>query len=196
LPPQSPGGIIDRVQTPPALVLSGPPGVGKTSVGWRVFDRCTDLGLNPAFADLDLLGAAWPAPDDDPHQSRLKATNLAAVWSNYLRAGSRRLIVAGVVENLAEKQQLEDAIGTSVLICRLAAPDTELAQRIHGRARESGADLAQLVTRASELSAQLLADDISDYSISTAGRTIDDVADDVLAHWDSEDGGDGALATT
>lgn len=171
------------MQAPSALVLSGPPGVGKTSVGWRVFDRCTDLGLNPAFADLDLLGAAWPAPDDDPHQSRLKATNLAAVWSNYVRAGSRLLIVAGVVESPGERRQLERAIGGAVVICRLDAPDAELAQRIHHRARESGTHLAKLVARASELSAQLVADDVSDYSVSTAGSTIDDVADNVLADW-------------
>ena len=164
-------------------MLSGPPGVGKTSVGWRVFDRCTDLGQAPAFADLDLLGAAWPAPDDDPHQSRLKATNLAAVWSNYVQAGSKRLIVAGVVENQRERRQLEEATGGPVVICRLDAPDAELAQRIHSRAREAGADLTNLVARASELSAQLVADDVSDYSINTAGRTIDDVAAAVLTHW-------------
>ena len=175
--------MIGRVQTPRVLVLSGPPGAGKTSVGWRVFDRCTDLGLDPAFADLDLLGAAQPAPCDDPHQSRLKAANLAAVWSNYLRAGSRRLIVAGVVENLAERRQLEEATGGPILICRLDAPDTELAQRIRGRGREGGSDLANLVARASELSAQLVADDVSDFSVCTASRTIDEVTDDVVAHW-------------
>jgi broad-specificity NMP kinase len=180
------GGIIGRVQMSPALVISGAPGVGKTTVGWRVFDRCTDLGQDPAFADLDLLGAAWPAPDDDPHQSRLKATNLAAVWSNYRQAGSRRLIVAGVVETLGERQQLVEATGGPVIICRLDAPDTELAQRIHGRGREVGADLSNLVARASQLSAQLATDDISDYSVGTAGRTIDDVADDVLAHWQGD----------
>lgn len=105
------------------------------------------------------------------------------MWSNYRQAGSRRLIVAGVVENLDERRQLEEATGGPVVICRLDAPDTELAQRIHGRARESGADLANLVARASELSALLVADDVSDYSVDTAGRTIDDVAADVLAHW-------------
>jgi guanylate kinase len=175
--------MIARVQTPPALVLSGPPGVGKTAVGWRVFDRCTDLALDPAFVDLDLLGAAWPAPDDDPHQSRLKATNLAAVWSNYVRAGSRRLIIAGVVENLRERRQLEEATGGPVVICRLDAPDTELAQRIHRRDREGGDSLDQLIRRASELSAQLAADDTNDYAINTAGRSVDDVADEVLTSW-------------
>jgi ribose 1,5-bisphosphokinase PhnN len=72
------------------------------------------------------------------------------------------------------------------VICRLDAPDTELAQRIHGRARESGDDLANLVARASELSAQLVAVDVSDYSVGTADRTIDDVADEVLARWQGE----------
>ena len=173
--------MICQVQSPRALVISGPPGVGKTSVGWRVFDRCTSLGLNPAFADLDLLGAAWPAPDDDPRQSRLKATNLAAVWSNYLQAGSRRLIVAGVVENLVERRLLETAAQGPTLICRLDAPDAELAERIHGRARDS--DEAKIVARAAELSAQLAADDVSDFSVHTGGRTIDDVADEVLTFW-------------
>jgi broad-specificity NMP kinase len=175
--------MIGRVETSSALVLSGPPGVGKTTVGWRVFDRCTDLGQHPAFADLDLLGAAWPAPEDDPHQSRLKAANLAAVWSNYQVAGSRRLIIAGVVENLGERRQLEVATGGPVVICRLDAPDGELVRRIQGRGREDGADLANLVARAAVLSAQLVADDISDYSVSTADRTIDEVADKVVAHW-------------
>jgi hypothetical protein len=148
-----------------------------------VFDRCTDLGLAPGFADLDFLGAAWPAPDDDPHQSRLKATNLAAVWSNYRRTGSRRLIVAAVVETMNERRQLETATGGPVVICRLEASDAELAQRIHGRARESGASLTKLVARAAELSAQLTADDVSDFAINTAARTIDDIADTVLTRW-------------
>lgn len=146
-----------------------------------MFDQCTSLGLDPAFVDLDLLGAAWPAPDDDPHQSRLKAANLAVVWSNYRQAGSRRLIVAGVVENLVERRQLEAATGGPVLICRLDAPDAELAQRIYGRGRDSDAD--KLVARASELSAQLAADDVSDFSVGTGDRTIDDVAGEVLKGW-------------
>ncbi|GAA1602862.1 MULTISPECIES: AAA family ATPase [Kribbella] len=166
-----------------ALVLSGPPGVGKTTVGWRVFDRCIDLELAPAFADLDLLGAAWPPPADDPHQARLKATNLSVIWSNYREAGHRRLVVAGVVENPAERRLLETAVGGPVVICRLDASDTDLADRIRQRGREAGDSLDHLVRRASELSAQLSADDISDYTVSTADRTIDAVADEVVRRW-------------
>jgi DNA polymerase III delta prime subunit len=171
------------MQPPPALVLSGPPGVGKTSVGWRIFDRCTDLDLAPAFADLDLLGAAWPAPTDDPHQSRLKATNLAAVWSNCRQSGSRRLIIAGVVEDLPGRRQLEQATGTPLLVCRLAAPDQVLAQRIQTRARESGPDLTNLIARSAQLSKQLTTTDISDHVIPTGSRPVDAIAAEILTHW-------------
>ncbi len=92
------------------LVLSGPPGVGKTTVAWRVFDSLTDSGDEPGFIDLDLMGAAWPAPDDDPHQSRLKATNAAAVWANYVAGGSLLLVIAGVVETTADRELLSRAI--------------------------------------------------------------------------------------
>ncbi|HZX03437.1 AAA family ATPase, partial [Kribbella sp.] len=183
LPTAGRAGIIARVPFPPALVLSGPPGVGKTTVGWRVFDRCIDLELAPAFADLDLLGAAWPPPADDPHQSRLKATNLAVIWSNYRAAGHRRLVIAGVVETAAERHLLEAAVGGPVAICRLDASDFQLAERIRHRGRESGDSLDHLVRRASELSVQLATDDISDYTISTADRTIDAVADEVIRRW-------------
>ncbi|WP_328332056.1 AAA family ATPase [Kribbella sp. NBC_00382] len=166
-----------------ALVLSGAPGVGKTTVGWRIWDRCIDLGQAPAFADLDLLGAVWPAPVDDPYNARLKATNLAAVWANYQRAGSQRLIVAGVVESVDERRLLEEATGGPVLICRLDAPDAELAVRIERRGREEGDDLTRLVARAAELSAQLAGDGVSDFSVGTGGRSTDEVAGEVFARW-------------
>jgi hypothetical protein len=152
-------------------------------VGWRIWDRCIDLGQAPAFADLDLLGAAWPAPADDPYNARLKAANLAAVWANYQQAGCQRLIVAGVVESVAERRLLEDATGGPVVICRLDASDAELALRIERRGREEGDDLTRLAARAAELSAQLAADGLSDFSVATGGRSTGEVAGEVLARW-------------
>lgn len=87
-------------------MISGAPGVGKTTVGWRVLDRCTDAGDDTALVDLDMMGAAWPAPEDDRYQSPLKATNLAAVLGNYRAGGSRRLIMADVVESQTDQAML------------------------------------------------------------------------------------------
>lgn len=168
-----------------ALVISGPPGVGKTTVGWRVFDRCTDADDNPAFIDLDMMGAAWPAPDDDPYQSRLKARNLAAVWNNYRNVGSRRLIMAGVVESQTDQNMLAAAVGSPVIVCNLLATPAALESRIRGRGRDHGPDLEKLITRAAGLSGQLIQASVSGFAVETDDRSIDEIADEVLQHWDA-----------
>jgi len=166
------------------LVLSGPPGVGKTTVAWRVFDLCTEAGEDPAFVDLDMLGSAWPAPDDDPNQTRLRATNLAAVWANYQAVGSRRLIIAEVVEIDADRERLSAAVGLPVVVCRLVASDGVLEARIRGRGRDHGPGLAKLIDRSAGLARQLAAADIVGFSVATENRSADEIAAEVRQRWD------------
>lgn len=165
------------------LVISGPPGVGKTTVAWEVFSRAADRGEAPGLADLDLLGAAWPAPEDDPFQHRLKARNLAAVWSNFHETGSRCLIVAAVIETQAELDLLASAVGADAYLCRLTASTGTLADRIRDRGREFGDDLAKLVRRSAELSELLASHDVSDLVVDTEGCQVGEVADMLLAAW-------------
>lgn len=167
----------------PMLVISGPPGVGKTTVAWEVFSRAANRDESPAMADLDLLGAAWPAPEDDPFQHRLKARNLAAVWSNFRETGTRCLVVAAVIETSAEREMLGSAVGADVFLCRLAASDHTLANRIRDRGREFGDDLSKLVKRSGELSELLARHDVSDLVVDTEGRRVGEVADTLLAAW-------------
>lgn len=171
----------------PMLVISGPPGVGKSTLAWQVFSRGTSAGLDLAMVDLDLLGAAWPAPADDPHQSRLKAQNLTAVWTNFQANGSRRLIVAAVVETESEKQMLRAAVGGDLLLCRLEASAGTLTDRLRGRGRDVGDDLDKLIQRAAELSIQLAERDVSDLVIDTDLPSPDEAAEVVLAAWLSHD---------
>lgn len=165
------------------LVLSGPPGVGKTTVAWRVFDLCAEAGEDPAFVDLDMLGSAWPAPADDPNQARLRATNLAAVWANYRAVGSRRLIIADVVESDADRKRLAAAVDLPVVVCRLEASADALESRIRGRGRDHGSGLVKLVNRSAELARRLAATDIKGFSIATENRSVDDIAAEVRKRW-------------
>lgn len=165
------------------LVISGPPGVGKTTVAWEVFSRAAERDEAPAMVDLDLLGAAWPAPEDDPFQHRLKARNLAAVWANFRETGSRCLVVAAVIETSAELEMLGSAVDSDVFLCRLTASDDTLADRIRARGREFGDDLSKLVERSSVLSELLSRHDVADVAITTDGRPVGEVADSLLAAW-------------
>jgi hypothetical protein len=166
----------------PFLILSGPPGVGKTTVSWEVFDQLVYQGDHPALVDLDLLGACWPVPDDDPHNERLKAVNLGAMWQNFRRAGARCLIAAGVIESRETLRMYADAVpGSSPNLCRLTAGDDELRSRITLRGRERGDGLEKLHRRAVQLSRDLERGDRADFCVDTDGRSISDVADLVRA---------------
>ncbi|WP_267909897.1 hypothetical protein [Nucisporomicrobium flavum] len=37
----------------PVLWLTGPPGVGKSAVGWEVYTRLLAAGVHAAYADID-----------------------------------------------------------------------------------------------------------------------------------------------
>lgn len=141
------------------------------------------------MVDLDLLGAAWPPPDDDPYQTRLKATNLAAVWQNFSRAGSRRLIIAGVVETRADVDVLAEAVGTTVDVCQLVASDETYSTRIRLRGRETGPEIEKITARALQLSAQLAESGPADFTIVNEGRTAGDTASVLLHLWSGQGSG-------
>jgi DNA polymerase III delta prime subunit len=161
----------------PLLILSGPPGVGKTTVSWEIFDQLIAEGHAPALADLDLLGASWPVPADDPYNDRLKALNLRTTWQNFSAAGARCLIAAGVVESRETLTLYSGAIPSArTTLCRLHAGNAELAGRIAGRGRERGSGVGRMIDRAVELSTQLVAANVDDIVVDTNNRTVAEVA--------------------
>lgn len=164
------------------LILSGPPGVGKTTVSWEIFDQLIADGFAPALVDLDLLGASWPVPADDPYNDRLKTLNLRTTWRNFHAAGARCLIAAGVVESRPTLGLYSGAVPAArTTLCRLHAGNTELAARIAGRGRERGSGVDRMTNRAAELSAQLAAAGIDDIVVDTNNRTVGEVARQVRA---------------
>lgn len=176
--------VAMRVRPVPMLFLSGPPGVGKTTVGWEILGQLVDSGERPAFVDLDLLGACWPVPDDDPHNERMKARNLGAMWQNYRAAGARCVLAAGVIESRDVLASYADAVPNAVpVLCQLRAGRQELAGRIVRRGRERGADLDKLTRRAAQLSVQLERDDVADFCVDTDGRDVAKVAREAVKEW-------------
>ena len=57
--------------------------------------------------DVDWFHRAWPPAEDDPENVLTEADNMAAVWKNYLRAGPRQLVVAGVIASDRDRLRYE-----------------------------------------------------------------------------------------
>jgi adenylylsulfate kinase-like enzyme len=123
----------------PVLLLCGPTGVGKSTVGWEVYVRLRRAGLTAAYLDLDQVGFCRPAPRDDPGSHRVKARNLAAIWTTYRAAGAQGLVAVGPVEDGRAARTYADALPAATMtLCRLHAGSGELTRRILRRGQGGG----------------------------------------------------------
>ncbi|MFI6390723.1 hypothetical protein ACIBHY_48575 [Nonomuraea sp. NPDC050547] len=165
--------------TVPMLIISGPVGVGKTSVAGEIFDQLLARDVSHAVVDLDNLGLCWPFGDGDPFNDRMALRNLASVWRNYAAAGVERLVVARVVESRAELEGYRAAVpDAEIVVCRLAAGAPTLRGRV--ARREAGAAREALSRRAVELAETLARSDAADFVVATDDRSVADIAEDVL----------------
>ncbi|HEU5368609.1 MAG TPA: nucleoside-triphosphatase [Ktedonobacterales bacterium] len=83
----------------PVLLVTGPPGVGKTTVAAEVSELLDQTGIAHAFVDVDSLRWCYPRPAHDRFRIQLAMKNLAAIWANFQAAGATCLILADVVES-------------------------------------------------------------------------------------------------
>jgi chloramphenicol 3-O-phosphotransferase len=163
----------------PVLVITGPVGVGKTSVAASVSEILDERGIPHACIDLDWLRWCHPAPGHDPFNVTLGLKNLSAVWANCRAAGAERLIIADVVEAPEEREGYLAAVpGAYLWIVRLTAPVSTLHERLEGR--ETGASLEWHKARAVELAGQMEETALEDLKVDTDGRTVRQVAEEVL----------------
>jgi predicted kinase len=134
------------------LVISGPAGVGKTSVANEVSAQLRAADIAHAVIDTDALDDVYPVPDQ---QWRLTERNLAAVWGSFRELGTRRLILAGVYmhreSELSWIRRASDA--DRLVLVRLSASEPALAERV--ARREIGSahveQLARTLRQANEL---------------------------------------------
>jgi len=165
----------------PVLVITGPVGVGKTTVAASLSELLSQAALPHALIDLDWLRWCYLSPADDPFQLELGIQNLAAVWSHYQAAGAARLILVDVVETRATLDSYQAAIPhAEFLLVRLHADLATLRQRLAGR--EVGASLAWHQQRATELTTLMEQAQLEDLLVDTMARSAYDIAGEILAH--------------
>ena len=170
----------------PVLWLCGPSGVGKSTVGWAIFDQLSRTGVRSAFLDLDQVGLCYPAPADDPDNHRIKAANLAALWPTFRAAGARYLILTGRVPDRATVDRYAAGVPDAALtLCRLRVGPDGLTERILSRGRGGGPpipgdelvgrpedELRRLAEREAAHAAELDRAGLGDVRVDTDGLTV------------------------
>ncbi len=164
----------------PVLLITGPIGVDKTAAASEVSELLTGAGIAHALVDVDTLRWCYPRPPHDRFRVGLAMKNLAAVWVNFQTAGATRLVLADVLESRDHLGRYRAAIpGADIVVVRLDATVSTLIQRV--QRRETGSGLDRHIERAAELATLMERNKVEDILVRTDGRTVTEVARDVLA---------------
>lgn len=158
---------------PEALIITGPCGVGKTSVAFEALELLEHHGVLTALIDAE-LAYFQPKPVDDPHGYAVAERALAALWPVYRDAGIEHLLLARVVENAEQLAIVERSIPDArIQIFRLVASPETIEARL--REREVGSALEWHVNRAAEIARSTLGEPVE------AERPVRETAREVLA---------------
>ena len=157
--------------------------MGKTSVANEVSTLLEEADVAHTFIDLDGLAYTFPLGTDDPYGDEIALENLSAIWANSRKRGVKHLLIARVVESRDYADKLAASVGIGApVVCRLTGQDDTLLERV--RKREIGLGLAWHEKRSLQLARELEASAVEDFCVPTDGRSVTQVAQDVLVQMD------------
>lgn len=160
-----------------ALVLTGPPGAGKTSVLTALVDALTDDDIPHAAVEVEALVWSHPAVSTEQWMR-----HVAGACALHRQAGHRLLLVADTIETGADLARLLDAIGADEhFVVRLEALPATLVTRIVEREPDTWSGLPALVAHARELAASMPTLQDIDLAVSTERRRPEAVAEQIRA---------------
>jgi molybdopterin-guanine dinucleotide biosynthesis protein len=176
------------------LWLCGPAAVGKSTVGWQLYQQVRRAGVNAAFVDLDQIGFHRPVPVKDPGNHRLKAANLAALWRSFRASAAQCLIAVGPLQRPQDAAIYPEALpAATITLCRLRASRPVLAERVARRGRgltptrglagdeligQPQARLRQIADEAARILDAL--DGVGDLAVDNDERSADEIAAEIL----------------
>ncbi|HEX7993188.1 MAG TPA: hypothetical protein VF506_04650 [Streptosporangiaceae bacterium] len=158
----------------PVLWITGPAGVGKSTVSWLIFTEMAQAGVRVAFADADQLCMCYPSPSSDPGREAIKARNVGALVPRYRAAGAEYVIVNGVLDP-PRGVYTELMPKAEVTVCRLRAARAELTRRFTERNGQSD-DLDEVLAGNLEEADAMDASLVADVCIDTTGVPAGEVA--------------------
>lgn len=163
----------------PVLLITGSLGAGKTSVAAEVSELLDQAHLPHAYVDIDALRWGYFPLSSDRFHVDIAMKNLNALWSTFLQAGARQIVIADVVEEREHLERYRQAIsGAELFVVRLHASFHELERRL--QRREVGSGLDRHLQRTFELARKLERACVEDMLVNTEGKSVTEVAHEVL----------------
>jgi hypothetical protein len=155
-----------------ALVLTGPPGSGKSSVLEALSDALVDDDIAHASVETEALTSTHPALDDP-----WWLAHIDAACRLHRSHGQRLLLVATTVESDADLRGVLSAVGADEhVVVRLEAEPATLARRIVEREPEGWSGLHELVAASARLGPVIAGLDGIELALSTEDARPRDVA--------------------
>jgi hypothetical protein len=155
-----------------AVVLTGPPGAGKTSVLTALVDLLSDDDVAHAAVEVEALVWMHPALSEAQWMRHVQA-----MCELHREAGHRLLLVAQTLESDDDVAQLLRAVGADeYFLVRLEARAATLVERLVEREPASWSGLPGLVEHAQQLATSMPALGGVDLVVSTEGNRAEDVA--------------------
>lgn len=156
------------------LIITGPCGVGKTSVAFECLEILERTDLSVAMVDAE-LAYFWPRPANDPYGYAVAEEGLRVLWRVYAAQGIERLLLPRVVEDNDQLAIVERAVPNAhIQVMRLVASPATIRERLDKR--EIGSAVEWHVRRAADIARATLGDPVD------AERPVGEIARDVLAH--------------
>lgn len=135
-----------------AVVLTGPPGAGKSEVGSSLHDSLGEAGIDAAMVELDQLERSRP-----PIDRKRSISHLTSLASSYLEVGAAVLIVTATPEDDAFLDAVLSATGADQwLVVRLEADPETLRERILAREPPGWEGLPELLNASRRLEASMV----------------------------------------
>jgi ribose 1,5-bisphosphokinase PhnN len=158
-----------------ALVLTGPPGAGKTAVLEALTDALTAEDVRHATVEVEAVTSAHPPLDDDQ-----RVMPVEAICGLYRRFGYQLLLVTATVEGGHDLRDAVAAIAADAhVVVRLHAEPETLRQRIIEREPETFTELDEFVAAAARLTPVIAGLDGITLAASTEGRRPAEVAAEI-----------------
>lgn len=172
--PSTVGGDDDRVLI---VVVTGPPGAGKSTAATLAHDALGDAGVANALIEIDELERCYP-----PLPPGRVWSHAAALLASYVEVGHRLVLVTATLEDDEDRLALWAATGDAErLLVRLEVPPEVARARVLAREPEGWAGLAELLDAAGRLAVAMRGLPGVDLVVDSGTEAADAVASRIVA---------------